>query len=79
MGPSGRTHMSEPMSRLIKRKRYTTPGAWGVPNASERGRNQKWPNKWARWLHNPWRLGDSQRFKVGENIRSRQQVGRLAT
>ena len=44
--------------------------AWGIPNTSERGRNQKWPNTWATWLHNPYRPGGSQRLRTGDKIRS---------
>ena len=28
------------------------------PTASERGAKSEPPHKWARWLHNPCRLGD---------------------
>ena len=36
---------------------YITPAAWGVPTASERGAESEVAHKWARWLHNPFRLG----------------------
>ena len=52
---------------------YIPLAAWGgggVPNASKRGQNQRSPNKWATWLHNPCRLGGSQRFTAGDKIRS---------
>ena len=39
--------------------------AWGVPTASERGAESEVAHKWARWLHNPCRLGDPHRFKAG--------------
>ena len=41
-----------------------TPAAWGVPNASEWGKASYVAQKWATWLHNPYR----QRFRVeGQN------------
>ena len=36
--------------------------AWGVPTASEQGAESEVAHKWARWLHNPCRLGDPHRF-----------------
>ena len=36
-------------------------------------------HKWATWLHNPCRLGDSQRFRAGSRMRSGPQVGNVAT
>ena len=44
---------------------YTTPAAWGVPTASYRGAESEVAHKWARWLHNPCRLGDPHRFRAG--------------
>ena len=38
---------------------YITLAAWGVPTASARGAEAGVANKWARWLHNPRRLGGS--------------------
>ena len=58
---------------------YITPAASGIPTASERGAKSEVAHKWARWLHNPCRLGDPHRFKVGGKIRSGPQVGKLAT
>ena len=86
---------------------YITPAAWGVPTASERGQNQRWPisgqgayitaaalgvptasergaesevaHKWARWLHNPCRLGGHHCCRAGGTIRSGPQVGKVAT
>ena len=49
---------------------YLAPAVWGSPTASKRGLNQKWPTKWARWLLNPCRLGETHRFKAGDYIRS---------
>ena len=34
---------------------------------------------WARWLHHPYRLGDSHGFKAGGKIRSGPQMGNMAT
>ena len=58
---------------------YMTPAAWGVPSASERGIKSEVAHKWARWLHNPCRLGDPLRFKAGYKIRGGPQVGKVAT
>ena len=41
---------------------YITPGAWGVPTASKRRAETELAHKWARWLHNPCRLGGTNRF-----------------
>ena len=58
---------------------YITPAAWGVPTASERGAESQVAHKWARWLHNPCRLGGPCRFRAGDRIRSGLQVGKVAT
>ena len=44
---------------------YITPAAYAVPTASERGAQSEVAHKWARWLHNPCRLGDPHRFIAG--------------
>ena len=44
---------------------YITPAAWGVPTASERGAESEVAHKWARWLHNPCRLGGSPPLQSG--------------
>ena len=44
---------------------YITPAASGIPTDSKRGAKSKVAHKWARWLHNPCRLGDPHRFKRG--------------
>ena len=49
---------------------YMTPVASGIPTASERGAKSEVAHKWARWLHNPCRLGDPLRFRAGGKIRS---------
>ena len=36
-------------------------------------------HKWARWLHNPCRLGGPLHFRAGGRIRSGPQVGKVAT
>ena len=36
-------------------------------------------HKWARWLHNPCRLGGSHRFTAGGIIKGGPQVGKVAT
>ena len=53
--------------------------AWGVPTASERGAESEVAHKWARWLHNPCRLGCPHRFRGGGRIRGGPQVGKVAT
>ena len=58
---------------------YITPAAWGVTTASEQGAESKVAHKWARWLHNPCRLGGLHRFKAGGRIKSGPQVGKVAT
>ena len=58
---------------------YITPAASGVPTASERGAESEAAHKWARWLHNPCRLGGPHRFRTGGRIRSGPQVGKVAT
>ena len=58
---------------------YITPAAWGIPTASEQGAESKVAHLWARWLHNPCRLGDPHRFRAGDKIRGGPQVGKVAT
>ena len=58
---------------------YITPAASGVPTASERGAESEVAHKWARWLHNPRRLGGPHRFRAGARVRSGPQVGKVAT
>ena len=58
---------------------YITPAAWGVRNTSQWGTESEVDHKWAKWLHNPCRLGSTQHFKAGDKISGGQQVGTLAT
>ena len=58
---------------------YITPAAWGVLTASERGARTVVAHKWARWLHNPCRLGGPHHFRGGGRIKGGPQVGKLAT
>ena len=58
---------------------YITPAAWGVPTASERGAGSEVAHKWARWLHDPCRVGGPHRFKAGGRITGGPQVGKVAT
>ena len=58
---------------------YVTPAASGIPTASERGAESEVAHLWARWLHNPCRLGDPLRFRAGGRIRSGPLVGKVAT
>ena len=48
---------------------YITPAASGIPTASKRGgAKSEVAHKWARWLHQPCRLGDPHRFRArGQN------------
>ena len=58
---------------------YITPTAWGIPSALERGAKSEVTHLWARWLHNPCRLGDPHHFRAGGKIRSGPLVGKVAT
>ena len=58
---------------------YISPPALGVPTASEQGAESEVARKWARWLHNPCRLGGTCRFGAGGRIRGGPQVGKVAT
>ena len=58
---------------------YITPAASGVPTFSEWGAESEVAHKWARWLHNPCRLGGPDRFRAGGRIRSGPKVGKVAT
>ena len=58
---------------------YITPATSGIPTASKRGAKSEVAHTWARWLHNPCRLGDPHRFKAGGKIRSGPQVNKVAT
>ena len=78
---------SPPLQSRGQNKRWPTSGqggykslaAWGIPTASERGAESKVAHKWARWLHNPCRLGDTHRFRAGARIRGGPQVDKVAT
>ena len=48
-------------------------------NGQKGGPESEVAHKWARWLHNPCRLGDPHRFIVGGRIISGPQVGKVAT
>ena len=56
-----------------------SPAAWGVPTASGPGAESDLAHKWARWLHNPCRLGGPHNFRAGGRIKSGAQVGKVAT
>ena len=53
----------------------------GVPTALQGGggAESEVALKWARWLHNPCRVGGPHRFRAGGRIRSAPQVGKVAT
>ena len=57
---------------------YMTPAASGLPTASQWATKSEVAHKWARWLHNPCRLGAPNRFTVGDKVRSDPQVGKVA-
>ena len=57
---------------------YITPAASEIPTASERGAKAEVAHLWARWLHNPCRLGDPIRLRVGGKISSGPLVGKVA-
>ena len=44
---------------------YITRAAWGVPTASQWGEEPEVAHRWARWLHNPCRLGGSPPLQSG--------------
>ena len=58
---------------------YITPAAWGFPTASKWEAESQVAYKWARWLHNPCRLGVPHRFTAGATIRGGPQVGKVVT
>ena len=53
--------------------------AYGVPTASGRGAEYEVAHKWARWVHNPCRLGGPHHFRSGGGISGGPQVGKVAT
>ena len=58
---------------------YITPSVSGSPSAREQGTKSEVAQKWARWLHNPCRLGEFLRFRAGDYLRGRPQMGKVAT
>ena len=58
---------------------YITSAARGIPTASEWGAESEVAHKWARWLHNPYRLGCPHHFGAGDRIRGGPQVGKVPT
>ena len=57
----------------------TRAAGGGVPTASEPGAESEVAHKWARWLHNPCRLGGPHRLRARGSIRGGPQVGKVAT
>ena len=47
---------------------YITPATSGIRTASEREAKSEVGYKWARWLHQPCRLGYPHRFRAGGKI-----------
>ena len=58
---------------------YITRAASGIPTALQRGAKSEVAHTWARWLHQPYRHGDSHRFRAGGQIRSGPEMGKVAT
>ena len=58
---------------------YITPPVSGIPSAPERGTESEVAHLWARWLHNPCRLGERLRFRAGGRIKSDPLVGMVGT
>ena len=48
-------------------------------DASERGAELEVAHKCARWLHNPYRLGDPHPFRAGGRITVGPQMGKVAS
>ena len=58
-------------------QRLHNPWPPGVPDASKRGTKPEVAQKWAQWLHNPYRVGRPRRFKVADNIVAHKWAERL--
>ena len=58
---------------------YITSAASGIPTTSKRGTTSEVAHKRARWLHNPYRLGDPHRFRAGGKIQIGPLLGKVAT
>ena len=58
---------------------HKTPAVFGNPNTSKRGTKSSVALKWVDWLHHHCRIGGPKHFRAGNKIRSRRQVGKLAT
>ena len=58
---------------------YVTLAVSGIPPASGRGTKSEVAHLWARWLRNPCRLGEPNRFRARDKIRSGPLVGKVAT
>ena len=57
----------------------TQPVPPGGSPPLQSGAESELAHKWARWLHNPCRLGGPHRFRAGGKIKSGPQVGKVAT
>ena len=55
---------------------YITPAVWEVPTASEQGADLGVAHKWARWLHNPCRLGVPTASERGRELEVAQKWAR---
>ena len=61
------------------RNGYLTPAVSGSPTAAERGAKSEVAHKWANWQPHPCRIGEPHHCRAGGKIRSRPQVGEMAT
>ena len=65
---------------IAKKAHRTSPGpSHYAPNQVRSGVKSEVAHLWARWLHNPCRLGDPLRYRAGGKTRSGPLVGKVAT
>ena len=58
---------------------YVTSAVSGIPTAAEQVAKSALPDLWVKWLHQPCRLMELHCFRAGGKIKSRPQVGKVAT
>ena len=56
---------------------YITPTVWVSPSLPIGGQNQKSAHVWVDWRRHPFRWGGPQRFKAGDEIKTRPICGRI--
>ena len=64
---------------LVGKVAASTLPCRGSPPLQSGGTKSEVAHLWARWLRHPCRLGDPQRFRAGDKIRSGPLVGKVAT